>query len=87
MTKDETIDMLYERIGKIRDALGEANTLLDTIYLNARMIPDPAMEGKTDCYALPIGDILAIPGVQQKIAAVAAKTPSPKRITKGMLVK
>jgi hypothetical protein len=31
--------------------------MLDIIVTNARMIPDPAMQGATDIYAVPLDDI------------------------------
>jgi hypothetical protein len=70
MTKDETIDMLYARIENIRGALNAATDLLSIIHGNARVIPDIYMQGATDCYAVPLDDVDAIPKVMLKAIAV-----------------
>ena len=45
---------LLESVSIERDNLRDA---LNIIVLNARMIPDPSMDGNTDCYGIPLLDI------------------------------
>ncbi len=47
---DTTAANFEETIEKLREALA-------CICLNAKLQPDAAMDGATDCYAVPLGDI------------------------------
>lgn len=38
----------------------ELHQQLTCIRLNAKLVPDPAMQGATDCYTVPLDDIEAI---------------------------
>ena len=39
--------------------LSEVLDLLEVIVANAVVVPDPRMQGSTDCYAVPLDDIEA----------------------------
>lgn len=59
--------------GDIQDAFKgyvELHQALSNIVLNARMIPDPSMQGATDIYTVPMDDIDA---ARNLITARAAK--------------
>ena len=48
------LDRQFQAPPAIADAYRDA---LQVIVANARMIPDPQMEGTTDCFAVPLDDI------------------------------
>lgn len=50
-------DAEAERIAKIEKAGPELLRAIDIVVQNASLIPDPKMEGLTDCYRVPLEDI------------------------------
>ena len=75
----DATDEMAREIERLRAERDRLRDLVDTIILNARLIPDPAMGGAADIYAVPVDDIEAAvigaggyPG-----AAQAAMKPQP----------
>lgn len=48
-------------------AIEAAGEVLAVIVANAVMIPDPSMQGSTDCYAVPLDDIAGIGAIVDRL--------------------
>jgi hypothetical protein len=46
--------------GMNSEAVAELVWAANNIHFNARLAPDPLMEGTTDCYIVPLDDVLAV---------------------------
>jgi hypothetical protein len=50
-------DATVEANARLIAAAPDLLEALQIIVANARMVPDPTMDGATDCFAVPLGDI------------------------------